>query len=820
MPRYAYINYWSVAAALCVALVTSACSSGGGTGTLNITHDTRAVPLLGSSQPYHTTFTGYDSEGKVVFGPVSQPFSAAHVVPDVPHTVSTLRVVHQHANGMYVAEALLEVSQVLASAPLIAVAEGPADAVTVEIVNDTDNLGGDGAMYVMFDTPKSDASVSGIGILQNSGAITATGSSTALGSLTQSGTTTSPYTGKTRAVYGFTVKNVDSGRLTFSYGNAMSIVNGASPTATSPVRYDKMELTFLNGSGGGNLTAIDFHGIPIKVEVTHAGQLAPDPLQTKSIHVSMPTLMNMLTDMGTNMGGAFINSTGTGTFSFTPGVTTDFSSFTRILSPNTLAAMPGRNGSPAPYPSFAGYLQSLVGKTYLINGDQYGGYTYRASFSKDGAGGYIVTATGTVKTAQVLPKKSTAPPLPGPAANATVTINFPTGQMDFFTYATVANSSSYSVDGYPFQAGVTTLPGTTTTASYTIQDTVKAANASAYGALVGDIQAALNFGYLGGRFDSSTTPSGGSGTTTQDISRYYASVMLPYAYPYGGARVTNDGYYNPYAALMYYVSDAYGHPFSDRIAAASPLYSLTAGDRVRITILNDNRLDTPLPSVIASSSSTMTLTWAAVPGANGYVVSTRPAGGVCTPVTSAGIVTCALSGLSPGTAYLVSTTATGASAAGMAIRSGALDVQGMTTGSGPGAGSGPYNISFGVNLPDAPVIPGMTAYVNGMKAQAAVNAVAGQNIMGLRVLDAAGNVAYAGNYFVTVTPVGNGTFTVGPIQLDYGLTPLTTAGPPSTPPYANGGGLVIGTPFTPKPYYRYYPTVFPQPGSGAGQSQP
>lgn len=522
----------AVSTALCAGVLTG-CLSGSDspaaaatTGTLLITHNTQAVPALVAGQAHYSTFTGTDATGKTVYGPVTHPFASDHVLAEVPATVTQLHVDHRHASGLRLGEARMQVQQVSGGSALTAMAAPPPNAVAVEIVNDTGNPGGDAGMYVLFDTPKTPVAnpVSGITLLGNSGDSTANGTGAALSTLTPIGTTVSRYTGATRTVYGFTVNSVDSGRLTFSYGTPMAIVNGASPTATSPVRYDKMEITFKDGAGGGNLTAIDFHGIPLKVEVTHAGDGSPDPLQTKSFHASMPTLLGMLSAMGTpkgvDMTSAFINSTGTGKFAYTPGGT-DFSGFTRILSPNTLAAMPGKGGSPAPYPSFSSYLASLVGKTYRVNGTQYGGYGYNATFSSDGAGGYRVVCTGTVNTAQALPAKSIVPPLPGPAANATVTINLPAGQMDFFTYATVVNQSSYSIAGFPFAAGVSTLPGTTTTATYSIQDTVNAANASAYGALVGDIQAALNFGYLGGRFDASTS----NPAAVQDISTYYASVL-------------------------------------------------------------------------------------------------------------------------------------------------------------------------------------------------------------------------------------------------------------------------------------------------------
>jgi hypothetical protein len=602
--------------------------------------------------------------------------------------VVTLLVSHDHAAGHQVGSSTIKLGSSRGSTPVSAVAEPLPNRIRVELVNDTDNTGGDAAMYVMFDTPKTlvPNAASGIPLVGNSGASTATFSSFPLSTLTTSTSTVSPYTGKTRPVYAFTVANVDSGRLSFSYGAPLNVVKGAAPTAATNVRYDKMELTFKPnpdtgiGGGGGNLTAIDFHAIPLQVEVTHAGQAQPDPLQTKSFYASMPTLLKKLMDMGKargiDMGPALLDTSG-GKFAYKDGGT-DFSQFARVLSPNTIAAANGSNGSPAPYPSFAKYLKSLEGKSFKINGTQHQGYKYTATVRSEGTSGFVITAVGSINTEQT--RTLPAPQVPGPAAAATVTVNLPANQLDFFIYATVANRSSYRVAGYTFQDGP--IDPVTKTNTYTIQDMVNAANSSAYGALVGDIQAVLNFGYLGGRFDASTQPGGG----VQDISTYYASVMLPYAYPFGGARIADDGFYNPFAGLFYYLSDAYGHPYSDRVASASPLYSLKPGDTVRITILNDNRLDTPLVSVASANSTGVTVTWPAISGATGYTVKTKPAasGAACVPTPSTATAgttqTCAITGLKAGTSYLISVTAKGVSNLGVPIVSGTLPVQGMTTG--------------------------------------------------------------------------------------------------------------------------------------------
>jgi len=455
-----------------------------------------------------------------------------------------------------------------------------------------------------------------------------------------------------------------------------------------------------------------------------------------------------------------------------------------------------------PYPSFggsSGYLQSLVGKTYALNGEQYGGYAYTATFESDGKGGYLVHCTGTTTAVQPAPLPS----------NADVTLLLPKDQLDFFIYATVANAASYSVAGFPFVDD----------ASGKAEDKVKAANASPYGAMVGDIQAALNFGFLGGRFDASTAAP----TLRQDIDAYYTSVLLPYAYPYGGARVRNDGFYNPYAGLFYYLSDAYGHPYSDRLAAASPLYSLEAGDTVRITILNDLRLDTPLVRVASASANELDLSWPTVSGATGYTVALSPQPatepGPFTPQAGA-TQTQKIKGLKPGTSYLVSVTATGSNA-GQSIQSAVLPIQGVTADD-PGvqtalAATSDPSPTFLLNLGLTPNFSDMSYTINGktvdFSGDASLTGVIGMNTLNLAILDATQQVVYRGTYFVHLVDAGSGYFDVAaPFTLEHNLMPLTQAGPPGTPPYplGNTDPLTVGTPFTPKPYYQYFEVVFPQ----------
>ena len=798
---------------LLLLVIGAGCSDGDSSssqaGSLQIAHTLDNIEPQEGDHTLFSFISGIDSAGDIVYGPLRLPYADEHTLENVPLNVVRIRIEYRLGTGRQIAlaDTAVDVRQ-NATTQVLAAASGPPNNVQVELVNDTENAGGDSNMFVLFDTPKPSGSATGIDLLTSSGSASANASGAALSSLWPKGqgnqpTLTSPYTGKVLPIYSFTVDDVNSGRLTFSYGTPASIVDGKGPTAAENYRYDKLEITYLssNKSGGGNLTAIDFFSMPLQVEVIHWGEDTPDPLQTKSIYASTPTILKTLRKLAPNrMGPAFKNLSG-GEFQFPVRDPFDLSTFARALSPNTIAAA-AASGSSAPYPSFGGphgYLESLVGKTYALNGAQYGGYEYKAKFERHTDGGYIVHCTG---------KTTTHPASPLPA-NAAVTLHLPKDQLDFFIYATVANKSSYSIAGFPF----------VDTKDSTAEDKVKLANASPYGAIVGDIQAALNFGYLGGRFDASTAHP----KKEQDIDDYYTSVLLPYAYPYSGARVKNDGFYNPYAGVFYYLSDAYGHPYSDRLAAASPLYSLQAGDTVRITLLNDHRLDTPLVSVTGADKNKLDLAWPKVAGARGYSIelSPKPAQNPApVGVQDKAMQTHSVTGLTPGTSYLVSVKATG-SRSGQAIESAVLPVQGVTHAD-PAATHADSDTAtsesptFKVSLGLTPNFSSMSYVLNGeavdFNDDASVTGVIGTNTLNLSILDADSTIVYQGTYFVTLEDASAGHFNVGaPYQLEYNLKPLTQAGPPGAPPYALGPDypLTIGTPFAPKPYYRHFEIKFP-----------
>jgi hypothetical protein len=864
---------WRIRTILVCAILVSgglfaACSSGSGDEAIPVTVvsesasatgpvvqvslDLSAVlSSLGPEKPESTysLVRALDLSGRVLFGPVRIGFTGTKgilALKGLPAAAKLIFIENRTAAGKHYGISIVPVDVAAdQNKTLIAVAEtvkplvssGGGDAtqkVFVEIVNDSDTP--DASTYVLFDTPTMTPKpvVDGIQVLEDSSH--SSGQSQVLTSLTSSTTTVSRYTGELRKVFSFGVSTVDSGRFTFSFNKPIVINNGSAPTVDTGIRYDKMELTFKKDpnsgvlSGGGNLTAIDFHAIPLQVEVTHFGQTEPDPLQTKSFFASMTTLIKALEAIGgrERLAPAMRTLDG-GELSAADKDSANFANFARILTPNVfadpanaIAADLKVRKKSLPYPGFAGYLNSLVGKKYVFNGQQHGGYNYTCTFGKalestDGFSGYKANCSGTgIDAAQQIPVK-TAPRVP---VNADVTLKFPEDILDFIIYGSVSNETSYSIAGYPF-IGAAGAP-------FTQDDLIATANQSAYGSLKGDVHAALNFGYFGGRYDPKSDSE-----PRLDISPFYASAMLPYAYPFGGARTDgkDDGYYNPWGALMNNVSDAYSHPFSDRILAASPLYNLKAGDTVRITILNDRRLDTPMPSVSFPSVSNstdntqqLTVSWPTVANATSYSITTVPtvASPSCTVVTpepGKEIQGCNLTGLNPGSSYRIKVMAKGVNTqTGKPVTSGSVSVQGITAGAIPTLAAGKLSVGFNINLPDAPKIPGMTAFINGSLARTGdgaqnvflMLAPAVQYTIPLQIKNAASQVIYSGNYFLTLNASSSAdSFVITKGYLDFSLVDLAPAGPPDTPPYANAGGLVIGSGFSVKPYYKYFPVMFP-----------
>jgi len=186
------------------------------------------------------------------------------------------------------------------------------------------------------------------------------------------------------------------------------------------------------------------------------------------------------------------------------------------------------------------------------------------------------------------------------------------------------------------------------------------------------------------------------------------------SFPFGSARIPNDGYYNPYTALIYNNSDPYSFAFSERITP-DVLMIPGNGDRIRITILPDDRLDSPVvptPTANSITSNSIALNWEPVAGATGYQVNLlRP---LNTPSTNlpASATNYTFTGLQPGTPYVMSVQATGTGAHGNPIITPARSISATTSGLTSPAGGNLTLIQATFSVVD-PYYQLAKVYING-----------------------------------------------------------------------------------------------------------
>jgi hypothetical protein len=165
----------------------------------------------------------------------------------------------------------------------------------------------------------------------------------------------------------FTLSSISSGRITFSFNGPVA----ANQQALDPShRFDKIELTYPGGAA--NLTAVDFFGIPFKLEALDS---SGNVLQMLTYYTSANSLESKLEALDPPNGAQVM----------TPG-----GQFARILSPSL---------SPSSYSSMQSYVTSVAGKTVHINGTYVGlvgpspnTYSYSGTFGKSHSS---ITLSGT-----------------------------------------------------------------------------------------------------------------------------------------------------------------------------------------------------------------------------------------------------------------------------------------------------------------------------------------------------------------------------------------------------------------------------------------
>lgn len=281
----------------------------------------------------------------------------------------------------------------------------------------------------------------------------------------------------------FTTTQLTSGRLIFSYYG--SVVFNQDPNNAS-VRFDKVELTY---PGAANLTAVDFFGIPFKLQSLDSNNTV---LQTLAYYTSTNTLVPLLAALAPS---AVVQTT----CPATPGCTTGFA---RVLSPSILPSLPSL---PSVYPSMQSYVTSVAGQTVTIAGTYEGPigpspntYKYTGMFSQDGS----IMLSGTM-TAVAAPK--------------TLKVDGSTLAAAIYT-----NNGPYTVDNNPGQVS----------------------DNDVYAAIYRDLIAGFGFGYVGGKYGSNSNawygttpynpPYACARSSPSDLYfNQYASVIAAHSDAYG-----------------------------------------------------------------------------------------------------------------------------------------------------------------------------------------------------------------------------------------------------------------------------------------------
>jgi hypothetical protein len=433
--------------------------------------------------------------------------------------------------------------------------------------------------------------------------------------------------GRTNTVYTFQADYLNAGAIYFTYNHPFTFTNGLEPSAPpdsagNACRYDYAELSINDNTAPNNavdVTYVDKFGIPLQVEWFKGTHLVSGSF----VYASTRTLAERFDALG--LGAAVFTLTSN---NITPGWqytnASSYSNFARILAPQKTS---GSGTSVAPYPSVANYLNSLVGSNgFWLNGaSAQAGYYFL---------GYQVTlATNASGWLVTMACRSNMPPhdtnqITGSQYTNTITFPIPSTNPSGYIYGSPVGPNLYSVNGV--------LVTSKDRPTYAVETW-----------MIGDVLSAINFGFWGGVY----------GTNSMD---WYSKVKWT-SVPFGSARSPNNGYYNPYTALIYNAADPYGYAFSERITPDVIMVPLN-GDRIRITILPDDRLDSPLvstPSGSAISSNSITLNWGAVRGAGGYRVSVLRPPGVPPVDLPSSATSHTLTNLAPGTPHVMTVQATG-----------------------------------------------------------------------------------------------------------------------------------------------------------------
>jgi hypothetical protein len=609
----------------------------------------------------------------------------------------------------------------LAAGVLIGLSQPLCAQVTIQIVNDSGVPDGNVFVKVAGYNIGTNPTMTPANLFANlSNAVPANATSISLTNLPTSGSIVSSISGNTDTIYSCQVDYVNSGTMYFTYNKPFTFDNGLTPSpppnsSGNAYRYDYAEFTIDNTNAANNaidVTYVDKFGIPLQLEWFDG---ASSNLRSGSyVYASTKTLVNLLSTYG--FGQAAFTLTNS---NITPGWQYNgpdsYTNFARILAPQKVS---GTNASVSPYPNVSAYLDSLTihSHQFWLNGyAPQGGYYYlgyKGSLSAN-PGGWMVTLA---PTANIPPYNNTL--ITGTQYTKTITFEIGNSNASQYVYGAPVGPNLYSVNGI--------LVTNDTSPSYKVETW-----------MIGDVLSSLNYGFWGGIY----------GTNSAD---WYSEVKWT-AFPFGSARAVNDDHYNPYAALIYDYSDPYSFAFSERITP-DVLMAPTNGDTVRITILPDDRLDSPVVSVAGVTQDTITLNWNAISGATGYQVNVIRPTGMAAVLAPANATSCTLTNLEPGTPYVMSVQATG-TANGNPIITPARNISATTTGTNAAENGGTIPVQITFNAAD-PFYQLGNVYINGYEMyqtngwhntngqNIAWNATVGTNQVVVTVLDNSNNVVY------------------------------------------------------------------------------
>ncbi|HEY6517823.1 MAG TPA: autotransporter domain-containing protein [Roseiarcus sp.] len=415
---------------------------------------------------------------------------------------------------------------------------------------------------------------------------------------------------------GVDVTEYESGRVFVSLGSpltSLSAGNQYSPNFTAPTianvanpnfltRLDKYEITytpasytpqgtFVPANGGANLSATDFFGIPLQLQTTGGAQSKTltwnytNNVNTAAVFHALGALENFQTDSVANTLGAIVANGANGVTINTPAG--PLNGVVRIISPSS-TNQPG-TGSSTPYPDIGAYATHI--QTNQISANIAG---QNGQFTPNQGPFQNYNMTGTISNGTT--------PIDG--------IVYPRGELVLFGNVTKPS-------------GVGTNQLTVTVSQANLQSFAIYGANPAYKVTVGtdankvvqkivaDYFSGLNFGFIGSPVNNPNKPGTTIGSSPSwtwygnkpipDAAHPPAPVpALPLSDAYEAAQPTQPGFYNAYASYLNNssapVTDAYGFPYTDRLA--SPLASLDDNTVLTMTILSDDSGAPPLGWVI------------------------------------------------------------------------------------------------------------------------------------------------------------------------------------------------------------------------------